>query len=190
AAVVPGLRNRGLAEFGVLSEALEQISSEKFECHAEGRITLLYLGVLDWFSVPEDQGNLEGKKPEEDIGMLSEKYNGQGHKGRIKVTSVKELVVQVLGYVFELAVQYDLINVTTLATIERPRRRWQTLLEAQVKHPASPGYELSRRFSGYDRGRQVVAPFVGLFEAKEVMEEAEIGKRTSKAKALKDEARL
>eukprot|EP00959_Pyramimonas_sp_CCMP1952_P079608 1664391-Pyramimonas_sp.AAC.1 len=52
----------------------------------------------------------------------------------------------------------------------------------------NPNYEIADKFSGYNRRARLVAPALRTHVAKEVRDEAEIDKQTSKAKALRDEA--
>ncbi|CAK0793959.1 unnamed protein product, partial [Prorocentrum cordatum] len=98
--------------------------------------------------------------------------------------------MRMMAEVFELAISYDQLNVASLAAFERLGRRWQAILEAHGKSPMNPNYEIADKFSGYNRRAQLVAPALRTYVAKEVREEAEIDRQTSKAKALRDEAKV
>ena len=58
--------------------------------------------------------------------------------------SVHEL--RVLAEVFELAAQYDQLNLCALACFERLGRRWQAILEAHSRDPLNPDYEADGKF--------------------------------------------
>ena len=98
--------------------------------------------------------------------------------------------MRVMAEVFELAIQCDQVNVASLAAFESLGHRWQAILEVHSKNPTNPNYEIAEKFSGNSRRHQMVAPYLRPSVAKEVREEADIDKQISKAKALKDDAKV
>ncbi len=94
--------------------------------------------------------------------------------------SVHEL--RALAEIMDSAGSYDQLNLAALASFELVARRWQLILAAHARNPASPDYEGAEHYEGLEKRRFGIAPAMTEHVARRMKEEADIEKQRNKAR--------
>ena len=84
--------------------------------------------------------------------------------------------------IIELAVVYDQLDISSLASFELATRRVQMLEEAYAANPKQPRFDSQLHFMGQGRRASAVAPSLIAHVASELRDEAAVAKERRKAR--------
>jgi len=98
---------------------------------------------------------------------------------------------EILSRAIDLAIQYDSLNISNLASFELLIRRKQLLAEAHTYNPSAPSYEGADHFLGttYRPGGAIVVPELSKHVAEKLHQESQIMKEKRKQAELKGKGR-